>query len=242
LLLLMATAMVRSEAMFLLGFWVILLLLDRSSRAVLWPLSRVGLAGLLGLVAWLPYVGFRLHGPVPHPASGSMSLLVTNARAVFHLLPMTWVAMLSRRFLHNDFAFWSSPDNHHTVWQGHWMGWQSLVDQWTQGAGWVCVLLLVVAWYWGGRLRWPVFCLFLVFVGFATVVSLYWSTIESSPIDYNMALIGSGMLAGGRYLYPVLMSWFVAGVILLLRELPGKAALNEEGSAPDTLSDQPSSR
>ena len=98
-------------------------------------------------------VVFRLHGPVPHPDSGWFSLLIRNAGAVFHILPMTWMAMLSRRFLNNEFAFWNSADNQHAVWQGHWTGWPSLVDQWTQGAGWVCLLFLAVAWGRGGRWR-----------------------------------------------------------------------------------------
>jgi len=220
LLLLMATAMVRSEALSLLGLWVILLLLDWDSRAGLWPLRRMGWAGLLGLAAWLPYGVYRLHGPVPHPASRCVHLLMANANVVFHLLPMTWLAMLSGRFLHNDFAFWSAPDNRHAVWQGHWMGWPSLVDQWTQGVGWVCVLLLVVTWSRGGRLRWTVFQLFFVFLAFVTVVSLYWSTVQSNPTDYAAALGSNDRITGGRYLYPVLMAWFVAGTILLLQVTP----------------------
>ena len=68
LLLLMATAMVKFEGMMLLGLWVILLLLDRDSRTAFGRRGALGWAGLLGLAAWLPYVVFRLHGPVPHPA------------------------------------------------------------------------------------------------------------------------------------------------------------------------------
>jgi hypothetical protein len=221
LLLLLATAMVRSEAMSLLVFWVILLLLDRESRAALWPLRRMGWAGLLGIAAWLPYAVFRLNGPEAHAESGWMSLALRNVSAVFHMLPMTWLAMLASRFLHNEFAIWTSPDNQHAVWQGHWLGWQSLVDRWTQGVGWVCVLLLVLAWSRGGRLRWIVFRLFCVFLARVTVVSAYWSTVTCSPMNYTMALSGSASLTAGRYLYPILMAWFVAGVILLLRELPG---------------------
>jgi hypothetical protein len=223
LLLLMAAAMVRSEGVLLLGLWVILIMLDRKSRVALWPLRRLGWAGWLGIAAWFPYVVFRLQGPVPHPASAWVSLLFTNTRAVVHILPMTWIGMLARRFLNNGFALWDSPDNEHAVWEGHWAGWQSLGEQSTQGMSWVCVLLVVGAWFRGGRLRWMVFCLFLVFMAFLTVVSFYWSTVESNPMDYTMALFGSGLLGGGRYLYPVLMAWFVAGVILLLRESPGKA-------------------
>jgi hypothetical protein len=217
LLLLLATTMVRFEGMLLLGLWVVLLLLDRDSRAVLWPLRRIGWAGLLGFAVWIPYVVFRLHGPVPHPESAWLSLFIKNTATVLHMLPMTWVALVSRRFLNHEFAMWSSPDNQHAVWQGHWLGWKSLVDQWTQGGGWVCVLLLVAAWYRGGRLRWTTFRLFFVFLAFATVVSIYWSTVQSSPMNYTMALGGSGDKLGGRYLYPVLMAWFVAGIILLLR-------------------------
>jgi hypothetical protein len=98
--------------------------------------------------------------------------------------------------------------------------------------GWVCVLLLVVAWYQGGRLRWMVFRLFLVFLVFATIISLVWSAVHSSPMNYGAALLGTDFGVGGRYLYPVLMAWFVTGVILLLRELPGQTvALNEKGFA-----------
>jgi hypothetical protein len=241
LLLLMATAMVRPEAFSLLGFWGVLLLLDRDSRAALWPPRRVGWAGLLGLVACLPYVVFRLHGPEPHAESGWVSLALTDASAVLHMLPMTWVAMLASRFLHNEFAAWASPDNQHVVWQGHWMGWQSLVDQWTQGVGWVCLLLLWVAWSRGERLRWTVFFLVLVFLAFVTVVSTYWSTVASSPMNYTMALSGSASLTAGRYLYPVLMAWFVAGVILLLRELPGEIAVSNEGEHTGQI-DQPTAK
>jgi hypothetical protein len=228
LLLLLALAMVKLEGMILLGFWSVVLLLDRDSRAALWPARQVGWAGLLGLAAWLPYVVFRLHGPVPHPESGWLSLLIRNAGAVFHILPMTWVAMLSRRFLNNEFAFWNSANNQHAVWQGHWTGWSSLVDQWTQGAGWVCLLLLAVAWGRGGRLRGTVIRLFLVFLAFTTVVSLLWSAVHSSPLDYTLALDGSIFDTGGRYLYPVLLAWLVAGVVLLLRTLPGESADSDE--------------
>jgi hypothetical protein len=237
LLLLLATMMVKFEGVILLGLWGVLLLLDRESCPVLWPPRRVGLAGCLGLAAWLPYVVFRLHGPVPSVESGWVRQLLTHTSTVLGILPMTWVAMLSGRFVYFDFAVWSSPDNQHAVWQGHWAGWPSLVDAATQGLGWVCVLLLMVAWYLGGRLRWTVFRLFLVFLVYATMISLVFSAVHSSPMNYTMALSGSGVFRGGRYLYPVLMAWFVAGVILLLRtftDQPANAAssLTVQGQSP----------
>ena len=230
LLLLLATVMVKFEGMMLLAMWVVLLLLDRESRAVLWQPRRLGWAGLLGLAAWIPYVVFRLHGPAPHPESGWMSQLLTNAGTVFYLAPMTWAALVSRQFLNSEFAAWNSPDNQHAMWQGHWLGWQSLVDRTTHGAGWICVLLMVVAWYRGGRLRGMMFRLFLVFLVFATMISLVWSAVRSSPMDYDAALGVSDYSVGGRYLYPVLMAWFVAGIILLARILSREpTGMNEEG-------------
>ena len=112
------------------------------------------------------------------------------------------------------------PDNQHAVWQGHWTGWPSLVDQWTQGAGWVCLLFLAVAWGRGGRWRGMVMRLFLVFLAFTMVVSLLWSTVHSSPTNYTLALDGGIFDTGGRYLYPVMLAWLVGGVVLLLRTLP----------------------
>jgi hypothetical protein len=228
LLLLLGAAMVKFEGMLLLALWAVLLLLDRDSRAALWPPLRIGRAGLLGFCAWLPYAVFRMQGPVLHPESHWASQLLHNAGAVFYMLPMTWVAMVSRRLLDNDFAAWSSPDNQHAVWQGHWSGWQSLVDHITQGVGWVCVLMLLAAWVRGGRLRAMLFRLLLAFLAFATMLSLVWSAVRSSPMHYNTALGVSDENVGGRYLYPVLLAWFVSGAVLLVRKAPNKAAAPTE--------------
>ena len=128
------------------------------------------------------------------------------------------------RLLDNSFAVWTSPDNQHAVWQGHWLGMQSLVDRWTQGAGWVCLLFLCVAWFQGKQVRWGIFRLFLVFLAFSLVVSVFWSTVQSSPMNYTMGLNGSDAITGGRYLYPVLVAWLAAGAILLLRLPPAECA------------------
>ena len=46
------------------------------------------------------------------------------------------------------------------------------------------------------------------------MVSVVWSaTLQPT---YALALSGGDDYLGGRYLYPVLMAWLVAGVVLLL--------------------------
>jgi len=49
-----------------------------------------------------------------------------------------------------------------------------------------------------------------------------WGTTHSEPLNYTGAMSGSERITGGRYLYPVLMSWFVAGFVLLVRAAPDK--------------------
>jgi hypothetical protein len=220
LLVLMGAAMVKFEGIVLLGFWGILLLLDKDGRAIFWPLRRIGLAGVLGVAAWLPYIIFRLHNPVPHPESAWLGELIKNIGAVSSIAPMTCVAFLTRRFLNNDFAVWSSPDNQHAVWQGKWVGLESFVDQATLGLGWACVILFLLAWVRGGKLRWTVARVALVFVVFAIFISVVWSSARSNPLNYTNSLDGSERVTGGRYLYPALMSWFVAGVVLWVRAAP----------------------
>jgi hypothetical protein len=155
-------------------------------------------------------------GPVPTPVASWVSLLISNFNRVLHTEPMTWVAFLSRRFLNSDFASWNSPDDQHAVWQGKWLGFQSFVDQHTLGLGWAClVLLLALLWY-GKKERLPALRFFLVFLAFASFISLMWSSL----FIYNNALLGSAQNEGGRQIYPVYIAWFVASLILLARAAP----------------------
>ena len=216
-LLLMGTAMVKFEGIMLLAFWGGLLLLDKDSRAALWPPKRIALTGLVGFAGWIPYMIFRLLGPVPHPESAWPSLLFKHMDNVLHIAPMTCLGFLSRRFLNNDFAAWSAVDNQHAVWHGKWMGLASLVDQYTLGIAWVGLFLLICVWWKGGTLRWTALRLFAVFIAFSLAIGVVWSSTHSAPLDYAGALDGSIGITGGRYLYPTLLSWFVGTAVLLAR-------------------------
>jgi hypothetical protein len=85
----------------------------------------------------------------------------------------------------------------------------------------------VAAWSRGGKLRWITLKLCLVFLVFAGVISIVWSSTHSAPLDYAGALDGSADILGGRYMYPVLLSWFVADVVLLARAGVCSAASRE---------------
>lgn len=213
LLLLLAGALVKFEGMVLVAFWVVLLLLDPDTRAAFWPPRRVALVGFVGVVAFTPYAIYRILGPVPTPVAAWMSVLFKDWNRVLHSEPMTWVSFLSCRFLNNNFAAWDSPDNLHAVWQGKWTGLESLVDQSTLGMGWACLILFVAAFWRGDKERSIAVRLFLVFLAFSTFISIVWSSV----FEYSLSLTGSAQNAGGRQIYPVFMSWFVAGVVLLAR-------------------------
>lgn len=227
LLLLLAGALVKFEGMVLVAFWVSLLLLDRDSRAAFWPPRRVALVGLVGMASFTPYAIYRIHGPVATPVAAWMSEMFKDLSRVMHTEPMTWVAFISRRFLNNDFVAWDSPDNLHAVWQGKWTGLESLVDQATLGMGWACLIMLVAACWRGNRERPIALRLFLAFLAFSTLISIVWSSV----FPYNLSLGGSAQIVGGRQIYPVFMSWFVAGVILLARTMPARQARPAQESA-----------
>jgi hypothetical protein len=220
LLLFMASAMVKLEGMVLLGFWGILLLLDKDSRAAFWPLRRIALIVLLGVAGWIPFAIFKLHHPVSNASAGWLGLLVKNMGAVLSIAPMSCLALVLRRFFNNDLADWGAPDNQHAVWQGKWVGLESLVDQATLGLGWACLLLLVFACFHGGKLRWTVLRLSLLFFAFTIFIGVITTALLVEPLQYNLSLKVSDRIDGGRHLYPVLMSWFVAGFVLLARAAP----------------------
>jgi len=218
LLLLMATTMVKLEGAILFGLWCILLLLDKDCRAVFWPVRRILLTVVAGVASWLPYLVLRLEGTAPNTESAWPGQLIHNTGTVLGILPMNLIAFLSRRFFNSDFASWGAPDNQHAVWQGKWDGLASFVDQATLGVGWACLLVLILACLRGGKLRWTALKLFLVFIGFTFFLCIVWSSARSNPLVYNDSLAaGSDTITGGRYLYPVFMSWFVAGFVLLVR-------------------------
>jgi len=221
LLVLMGLAMVKFEGVILFGIWCVLLLLDKDSRTAFWPVRRIGLAGVAGFLGWLPYLALRWQGTAPNTESAWPGQLIHNTATVLGIFPMNLLAFVSRRFFNGDFAAWGAPDNQHAVWQGKWVGAGSFVDQATLGIGWACLLLVALAWLRGGKLRWTVLRLVAVFVGFSIVLCIVWSSARSNPLVYNDSLAaGSDTITGGRYLYPVLMSWFVAGLVLLIRARP----------------------
>jgi hypothetical protein len=93
----------------------------------------------------------------------------------------------------------------------------SLFDEATLGVAWVCVLIVAAAWSRGGKLRWTVIRLGLAFLIFGMVIGVIWSSTHSTPLDYGGALDSGADNPDGRHCYPVLLSWFVAGMVLLVR-------------------------
>ena len=224
LFILMGSAMVRIDGGIIFGVWGILLFLVREDRIVVWPLHRIGIAGLVGLLAWLPYFFYRAH-TIGHPNDLAPHLVMQNWMASIKTAPMTWVALVSRRLFNNDFATWISLDGHHALWGGKWMGLESFVDNATLGLGWVSLLVFVLFCMKGSRIRRVAFSFFVVCFIYSIVICI---TIlggamgQDSPTSnfYTKALAGSEMILGGRYLYPPLMAWFVASAILFSRRNP----------------------
>lgn len=227
LFVLMGAAMVKIEGAIVLGIWVFLLLLHKESRAALWPIKRVGLAGIIGLTAWTPYFFFQAHISTVDSNQAGLRLAMQNWEnlvSVMGIAPMVWTALVSRRFFNNDFASWSASDNQHAIWNGKWSGVGSLADSATLGLGWVCVLALVLFWLRGQRLRWAALCFFSFFILYSIPILLEYLScavkIDQTAqliVDYSGALAATDTITGGRYLSPLLMAWLIAMSVLLSR-------------------------
>ena len=240
LFLLMGAAMVKLEGAILLGILTLLLLLNKESRTVLWPIKQVALAGLVGLAAWIPYFYYRSHLSTVDPNAMGLRLAIQNWNVTLDIAPMMWVALVSARLLNNDFASWSAPDNQHAIWIGKWSGWESLVDGATLGAGWMCVLAFLLFWLHGHRFRWTALCFFSWFIIYTIPICLEFlaATMRSDQasklvMEYSSALSGANQaITGGRYLSPLLMACLVVISVLLSRR--GKEPLlpaSKEGPA-----------
>ena len=57
----------------------------------------------------------------------------------------------------------------------------------------------------------------LIFFSFSVFIGFVWSATHADPLNYAGALGASERIGGGRYLLPALLSWFVAGFVLLVR-------------------------
>ena len=225
LFLLMGAAMVKLEGAILLGILVLLLLLSKESRTALWPIKRVGLAGLVGLMAWIPYFVYRSHLTTVDPNAMGLRLAMQNWKVTLDFAPMIWVVLVSGRLLNNDFASWGAPGNQHAIWIGKWSGWGSLVDGTTFGAGWMCVLAFIIFWLHGHRFRWAALCFFSLFIIYTIPICLEFLSaavrsdqVSKLVIDYSSALNGANQsITGGRYLSPLLISCLVVISVLLSR-------------------------
>jgi hypothetical protein len=217
LLLLMAAAMVKFDGMLLLALWCALLLLDPKGRELLLLARRWGWLAAAGILTWIPYFAFRWQGPVAHPESAWLRQLANDPMAPIQMWPTTWKALISARLVNPQLAAWTSPDGQSVVWSGRWTGWGALIDPATLGLPWVCLLLLLAGWASRGPLRAAATRLAGVFLVFSIAIGLVWSAIHSQPPNFAGALSISGNSTGGRYLFPVLLAWFLGSAVLLVR-------------------------
>ena len=227
LFLLMGAAMVKLEGGMLLGIVFGILLLHKESRALLWPIGNSGVAALIGLVAWLPYLVFRSHVSIVHPDTLGPGVLLHEWNSTLHFAPMTWISLVSGRLLNNEFVSWTAPDNEHVVWNGKWSGLESLVDGSTLGLGWLALLTFILLLFHANRLRWVAICFFLTFLIYTVPICIEClsAAIRHPQGSQAMAIVYSAALdsanrtdGGGRYLFPILISWLATTSIVLSRQ------------------------
>jgi len=216
LTLLFGAAMAKFEGFIILalaGSWLLLLPSVRHSLKISPSAFRI-LA--FCLLAALPFICLRVQTPSLHFESGWMGYAFHNPAGTLSCWPGLFLCLLGQFFLARDFARWSWESGQ-LHWIGRWDGPSSLFNHPTMGLAWVCLFMTIALWFAVPARReviiWIMamlagtmasFC--LVFASFVNITNLARAT---GYTDDTIA---------GRYLLPVLLSWFATILTMIYAE------------------------
>lgn len=158
-------------------------------------------------VCEIPYVCYRLAKPIANAQSGWLHYGIAAPGAVLHRYPQVWFLEIFARFFNSKFFHWQ-PHGQSLQWAGHWIGWNSLLNEQLSFLPWLLIALLAISMIYKSKGRATVAVLsaiiLVVFSFLALVVScLYYDDLQQS-IDF-----ASSADTIGRYYYPFFTAWFL---------------------------------
>ena len=222
LTLLFGAAMTKYEGFIflaLVGSWMLLL---PSARPLFKPSPRLWRVLAFCFLAALPFVCLRVRIPVLHFYTGWAGYAAHNPGATLSNWPDIFMIMLARLFVNPDFANWSGEGGH-LHWIGKWDGFSSLYNHLTLGLAWLCLLTTVALWFAVPARRRAIVWILAMFVGAVAALSgVFVSFVSINGLARTILLTHD--LQGGRYLLPVLLSWFATLMTVFFAELPSSAS------------------
>jgi hypothetical protein len=221
LTLLFGAAMTKFEGFILLalaGGWLLL----PSARPSLKPSPRLWRVLAFCFLAALPFVCLRIQIPALNYESGWAGYAAHNPGATLSNWPCIVLMQLARFFVNQDFANWSG-DGGQFHWIGRWDGFSSLYNHTTLGLAWFCLLLTVALWFALPARRPVILWMLAMLVGATVALSGVFASIVSIK-SLSEAVGYTNEEAGGRYLLPVLLAWFVTMMTMFFADLPSPAS------------------
>ena len=174
------------------------------------------------VICALPYLFYRLAGPVPHPESAWLHRGMAAPDALLHRFPQVWFLDIFARFFSSDFFRWQA-DNNHLHWAGKWDGLASFANNELAVLPWLAAALFVLSMIYKPRGRNVVGLLSAIVLAIFTFLSFVVSCLHTqnleSAIDFACSVVG-------RYYYPFYIAWFLGTVAFWLIDDKTPSAVN----------------
>lgn len=233
LLMLAACAMTKFEGMLYAAFWLLAILPIGWRRQ--WLGHRtVWKAAAFAFVCLLPYIVFRLKGPIIHIESGWPRILLQSPEGVGRSLPVVLALGLGHRFFNDLFFNWAEAPGGGMQWAGHWEGWSTLANQQLHVLPWLSLLFLGLA-FWCRRGRRAAVLLSLVVLAVCFMLALVITGIAQLYHDSTSMIISTTGEGMGRYYLPFFLAWFLGLVSMWFVEKPSAGRSHPDQAARETV-------
>lgn len=194
-------------------------------HSILW--KAVGFAS----ICLLPYVMFRLAGPISDPANNWWFEIVTEPRLMLGRFWETFSLNVFDRFFSQDFFHWSTNNAGDISWVGHWTGLGSLFNEDLAVLPWL-ILFLLPFFLWKGErdsrraIGYLSTAIIAVFAILALVITGYLSLISGGGTrDFNNQMTDFSSNDVGRYYYPFFAAWFLG---IISTSFPGRTVVQPD--------------
>ena len=214
----------------LAGGWILLL---PAARPSLKPSPRLWRVLAFCFLAALPFVCLRVQIPSLHYESGWAGYALRHPGSTLSNWPGLFMILLARLFVSRDFASWNGEGGQ-LHWIGRWDGFSSLYNHSTLGLAWLCLFMAVALWFAVPARRQGIVWTLAMLVGaLAAFSGVFASFVSITNLDQVIGYTTDNI--AGRYLLPVLLTWFATMMTVFFVEMPSSTSISSSMGAKPSL-------